>query len=342
MTQQPPAIAPPPKGERTTVAPGVHWIRLPMPFRLDHINVWALEDGEGWTLVDTGLRTEETVTAWERLAKESPLDKPLTRVIVTHMHPDHIGMAGWLTRKYGVRLWMTRGEYMACRVLMSDSHREAPPDALRFYQEAGWSASAIDGYRARFGNFGRSIYALPDSYRRIRDGDAIAIGGHDWQVVTGHGHSPEHACLYCPDLQLLISGDQVLPKISSNVSVHPPEPDENPMADWYASLDRVQQRVPDDVLVLPSHNDCFRGLHGRIAALRAGQDAALARLREALQAKPLRVVDTFEALFKRPIGEGDASQLSLATGEAVACLNYLLGRGEATRTLADGVAWYRA
>lgn len=329
----------PQKGQFVAVAPGVNWIRLPMPFRLDHINVWALEDGQGWTLVDTGLRTEETASVWERLTGAPPMDRALLRVIVTHMHPDHVGMAGWLARKYGVRLWMSRLEYLACRVLMSDTSRDAPPDALRFYQEAGWSPAAIDGYRARFGNFGKSIYALPDSYRRIQDKDRITIGRHDWEVVTGYGHSPEHSCLYCAELKLLISGDQVLPKISSNVSVHPVEPEANPMADWYGSLDSLQLRVPDDVLVLPSHNDCFRGLHARIAQLRQGQDAALERLRAALRA-PGRVVDVFEALFKRPIGESDAAQLSLATGEAIACLNYLIERGEVRREVKGGVGWY--
>jgi glyoxylase-like metal-dependent hydrolase (beta-lactamase superfamily II) len=329
----------PAAGEFTTVAPGVHWIRLAMPYRLNHINVWALEDGDGWTLVDTGLRTEETAAAWKQLLATPPLDRPLTRIIVTHMHPDHIGMAGWLSRKHAARLWISRMEYMACRVLVSDTSRDAPADAVRFFQEAAWSASAIDEYRSRFGNFGKHIHALPDSFRRIVDGERIRIGAHDWEVVAGRGHSPEHSCLYCPDLRLLISGDQVLPKISSNVSVHPIEPDADPMADWFASLDTIQQRVPDDVLVLPAHNDCFHGLHARIAQLRSGQEAAFERLRSALR-EPKRVPDTFEALFKRPILEGDGHQFSLATGEAIACLNYLMARGEVRKQVKDGVAWY--
>lgn len=333
------SIQAPHKGQLVTIAPGVHWIRLPMPYRLDHINVWALEDGEGWTLVDTGLRTEETAAIWERLTSKAPLDRPLARVIVTHMHPDHIGIAGWLARKFGVRVWISRLEYLACRVLVSDTSRDAPPDALRFYEEAGWSRSALDAYRARFGSFGKNIYALPDSYKRIQDKDTIRIGDRSWEVVTGHGHSPEHSCLYSADLKLLISGDQILPKISSNVSVHPVEPDANPMAEWYASLDRLQARVPDNVLVLPAHNDCFHGLHARIDQLRHGQDAALERLRVALR-EPKRVVDVFEALFRRPIGESDTAQLSLATGEAIACLNYLTERREALREVRDGVAWY--
>jgi glyoxylase-like metal-dependent hydrolase (beta-lactamase superfamily II) len=333
-------LALPRRGETTEVAPGVRWIRLPLPFRLNHINVWALDDGAGWTLVDTGTRTEETVSTWEDLMSRPPLDAPLTRVIVTHMHPDHVGMAGWLTRKFGVKLWISSLEYLHCRALVADSGREAPADALRFYREAGWGEAALEGYRARFGGFGKHVYALPDSYQRLSDGQKLRIGAHEWEVVAGNGHSPEHSCLYCAELKLLISGDQVLPKISSNVSVYPIEPDANPMADWLASLDRLQARVPDDVLVLPAHNDCFHGLHVRLAHLRDGQHEALDRLRELL-AEPKRVIDVFPALFRRPIAESDASQLGLATGEAIACLNYLVHRGDAVKELRDGVAWYR-
>lgn len=251
-------------------------------------------------------------------------------------------MAGWLTRKFGVRLWMTRLEYLSCRVMVSDTGREAPDDAIAFYRRAGWSEVAIETYRARFGNFGKHIHALPDSFRRLRDGDTLRIGSHAWRVIVGTGHSPEHACLYCADLGVLISGDQVLPRISSNVSVYPTEPDADPMADWLASLDKLKREVPDDVLVLPSHNECFRGLHARIDALRQGQERSLERLRHALK-EPKRAVDVFVSLFARSIAESNAPLLGMATGESVACLNYLLHHGdidcEADR---DGVAWYRS
>ncbi len=330
----------PPRGEFNEVVPGVRWIRLPLPYQLNHINVWSIDDGDGWALVDTGARTEDTVAAWEKLMAKPPFDRPVTRVLVTHMHPDHVGMSGWLTRKYGVRLWISRLEYLACRVIVSDTNREAPPDALRFYKEAGWGQMALEGYRARFGNFGKHVYALPDSYLRLQDGQRLRIGAHEWEVVSGNGHSPEHSCLYCPELKLLISGDQILPKISSNVSVHPNEPEANPMADWMNSLDKVQARVPDDVLVLPAHNDCFHGLHARIEQLRAGQHKAFDQLRETLRAEPRRVVDVFPSLFRRPIDPNDAGQLGLATGEAIACLNYLLQRGEVGKEMRDGVAFF--
>ena len=240
------------------------------------------------------------------------------------------------------RLWMTRLEYLNCRVLAADSGRQAPEDALAFYHRAGWSDGAIENYQARFGNFGKYIHALPESYRRMKDGEIIPIGQHHWRVIVGTGHSPEHACLYCEDLKLLISGDQVLPRISSNVSVHPTEPDANPMQEWLESLAKLKREVPDDVLVLPSHNECFRGLHARLDYLASAQERTLERLRKTLK-EPKRVVDVFTTLFGRSIDETDAGLLNLATGESLACLNYLLHRGAVTRAFNDaGVAIYQA
>ena len=336
-----PIEAPPAKGQRVEVAAGVHWIRMPLPYALDHINLWQLDDGPGWALVDTGTRTEEVAAAWRALLDGELAQRPLTRVFVTHMHPDHVGMAGWMTRKYGVRLWMSRQEYLHCRVMVSDSGREAPPDGTGFYRGAGWSDASLEAYRARFGNFGRHIHPLPDSYRRLRDGEEVAIGAHRWRVLMGHGHSPEHACLYCPELQLLISGDQVLPRISSNVSVYPLEPDADPRADWLASIERLRREVGDEVLVLPSHGECFRGLHARLTALERGQQRALDRLRKRL-AEPRRAIDVFGALFARAVTEDNVGLLGLATGESIACLNHLVQRGEVLADLDDqGVRWYR-
>ncbi|OYD60236.1 UNVERIFIED_ORG: glyoxylase-like metal-dependent hydrolase (beta-lactamase superfamily II) [Burkholderia sp. CF145] len=336
-----PFEAPPGPGQTIEVAPGVRWFRMPLPYALDHINLWALDDGDGWAIVDTGARTDDAILAWRELFATSD-GRPMTRVFVTHLHPDHVGLAGWLTRKFGIRLWMTRLEYLSCRVMASDSGREAPPDAIDFYRRAGWSDASIETYRARFGNFGKHIHALPDSNRRLRDGDALMIGAHEWRVVVGSGHSPEHACLYCPELRLLISGDQVLPRISSNVSVMPTEPDANPMAEWLESLAKIRREVPDDVLVLPAHGECFKGLHARIDALIASQSQAFDRLLTVLES-PRRVVDVFGALFSRPIVESESLLLGMATGESIACLNYLMLTGRAVRSVdRDGVAWYRA
>jgi glyoxylase-like metal-dependent hydrolase (beta-lactamase superfamily II) len=334
-------LSAPAAGQAREVMPGVLWIRMPMPLTLDHINLWAIDDGEGWAIVDTGLHNLHTAEVWGRLFGSALRRRPITRVIATHMHPDHVGMAGWLTRRFNCRLWMTRLEYMYCRVLAADSGREAPADAVGFLRGAGWGDAAIEGYRARFGRFGQLVHAMPDSFRRLQDGETLRIGQHDWYVVVGTGHSPEHACLWSSEHKLLISGDQVLPRISSNVSVHPMEPDSDPMSGWYDSLSKIAGCVPDDVLVLPSHNECFRGLHARLAELREGQDAALERLRAILARGQRRVVDVFPALFRRPIVDTDASLLGLATGEAQACLNYLLRRGEISLKVdATGVRWY--
>jgi len=337
-----PFDGPPEAGTAREVAPGVLWIRMPLPFALAHINLWAIQDGGRWAIVDSGIRTEDTAAAWGQLFTGALDGRGLSRVLVTHMHPDHVGMAGWLVRKFDCRMWMTRLEYLTCKVLVADTGREAPADGVRFYRQAGWNEDAIEHYRTRFGSFGKSTYALPDSYRRMHDGELIRIGGHDWRVLVGTGHSPEHACLYCPALKVLISGDQVLPRISSNVSVFPTEPDADPLGDWLGSLERIRAAVPDDVLVLPAHNEPFRGLHARLDDLAHGHDIGLERLRRTLAERPVRVVDTFGALFARRV-DADPHLLSMATGESLAHLNYLIRRGEAAMDLdAQGIAWYRA
>lgn len=328
-------------GEALEVAQGVFWIRMPMPYALNHINVWAIADGDGWTIVDTGLQTEATLAAWQQLFEGPLLRRPIKRVIATHMHPDHVGLAGWLTRKFNVRLWMTQLEYLHCRMLASDTGRKAPEEAIAFYRRVGWSPAALQIYQTRFGNFGKHISPLPESYRRIVDDEGIQIGENLWRVVVGKGHSPEHASLYCEKLRVLISGDQVLPKISSNVSVFPTEPDANPMLDWLQTLHMLKRDIPDDVLVLPAHNDCFRGLHARLDHLIASQEQALKQLSAALET-PQRAIDVFGALFGRNIDMNDGGLLSLATGESIACLNYLLHTEDIVRTLdAEGVLRYQ-
>ena len=334
-----PHAEPPLPGAAVEVAPGVLWLRLPLPFVLDHINVWALRDGDRWTVVDTGVRSRDAMAAWES-AFEGPLEGlPVRRVLVTHMHPDHVGLAGWLTSRFRCPLWMSRLEYITCRMLVADTGREAPEDGVQWYRAAGWDEAMISVYRERFGGFGKAVHHLPDSYRRLQDGQTLQIGRHDWRVVTGCGHSPEHACLWNEALGVLISGDQVLPRISSNVSVWPTEPDADPLSDWLASLAKLKREIPADALVLPSHGLPFTGLHDRLDALDRGHEKSLIRLARMLDGEPRRTVDVFPALFARTIGEG---LMGMATGEAAAHLNCLLGRGLASRTADEsGVMWWR-
>lgn len=323
------------------IVPGVLWLRMPLPLSLSHINLWAVRDARGWAIFDSGMHTQATVQAWRRLiGTDAPLGEAgPSRILVTHMHPDHVGMAGWLTGEYGCDLWMTLGEYMTCRVLVAAEGCEAPNEHVDFYQRAGWDAGALEEYRQRYGGYGKMIHPLPQQYRRLRDGQTLRIGEHEWQVITGSGHSPEHACFYCPQLKLLISGDQVLPRISSNVSVLATEPRADPLHDWLQSLEKIRRQVPDNVLVLPAHDDPFQRLHGRLDHLDRSHRRALDRLQVLLAEGPKRVVDVFSVLFARKIDDG---VLSLATGEALANLNYLVERGRVVVTVdAQGVAWYR-
>ena len=329
----------PQPGETIEVAPGIHWVRMRLPFQLNHINLWLLEDGDGWTVVDTGVRDEPTAEAWKQLFAGPMQGRSVKRVIVTHLHPDHVGMAGWLVRRFDVPLWMSRTDYLMCRNLAADTGQEAPKEAIDFYHAAGFPDDALENYRTRFGGFGKGVYRLPNSYRRIVDGEEIAIGGRVWQVVVGRGHAPEHACLWCRDANIFISGDQILPRISSNVSLFPTEPEADPLRDWLESCAHLRDLLPDDVLVLPSHNEPFRGAKLRLQELIGEHEANLEKLL-ALCSEPKRAVDCFPALFRSRITGGN---FGMATGESLAHLNCLIYRGQIRKTTdADGVDWYDA
>lgn len=330
----------PDAGSVMRLLPGVRWLRMPLPFALAHINLWLLEESAGFVIVDTGVHTDKSRDIWRSVLDGELRGGPVDRVFVTHLHPDHAGCAGWLCRSLEAELWMSREEYLLCRVLTADTGRETPPEGIRFYRAAGFPPEALDRYQQMFGMFGRFVVTLPDAYRRLKDGDRIDVGRLSWEVVVGRGHSPEHACLYCESENVLISGDQLLPTISSNVSVYPTEPAADPLADWLRSLRDMQARVPADVLVLPSHGRPFVGAHGRLEQLIDEHESALDELLVLCRSRPQRVVDVFPALFRSQVRD---SQLIMATGEAIAHLNYLRCQGLITRySDEDGVHWYRA
>jgi glyoxylase-like metal-dependent hydrolase (beta-lactamase superfamily II) len=325
-------------GELIPLADGVGWARLPVPWFLNHINVWVLEDGEGVALVDTGIDIPTSRAAWAALLAGPLAGRTVTRVIVTHFHPDHVGLAGWLSERFGVPLWMSREEWLFARMLSADVRDAPPKEAFAYWRAAGWDEDRIAAEaRNGWGRFSSLVSPVPVSFIRMRDGDSIRIGSRNWRVLIGSGHSPEHVCLVDEAGGVMIAGDQVLPRITSNVSLSVSEPEGDPLGDWLASIAKLKM-LGDDLLVLPSHGEPFRGLHARLDALDQGHRMLLEALHAHL-AEPRRSVDCFTVLFGRQIDEG---VFGLATGEAMAHLRRLEVEGRAVRDVRDGVNWYSA
>jgi len=328
----------PASGGVTQLADGVFWARMPMAGRLNHINVWLIRDDHGWTVVDTGLFREDVQRCWQNIFRQHLQGLPVTRVIATHLHSDHTGLAGWICQQFDCELWMSRSDFFMCKVMAADGPADVPEDAIRFYRRAGFTAARLERYRQRFGQFGANSSPLPAGYQRIQDGQYINIGGREWRAIIGHGHAPEHVCLYCPELKLIIAGDQILPKITPNVSVNPSEPRANPLRDFINSCGRFREVLPPDLLVLPAHESLYHGLHERLTALIDWHEVALEKLYE-LCAEPKRAVDVFPALFKSAITDGSYFP---ATGEAIAHLHCALERRMVSVTEDDeGVAWWQ-
>ncbi|MCC7081090.1 MAG: MBL fold metallo-hydrolase [Burkholderiales bacterium] len=320
------------------VAPGVHWLRMPLPFALDHINLWLLADTEGWTLVDCGLNQPATIALWEQAFVALLEGRPITRLVVTHYHSDHVGLAGWHERRWRAPLWMTEGEFLTALALYHETpghHRGAMFDLFRAH---GLDEARIEGMKIFSGAYRRLISALPHTFRRIMPDERIEIGAHSWRVLIGHGHAPEHALLHCESLGVLIAGDMVLPKISTNISVRPVEPDGNPLAQFLRSLERFAA-LPHDTLVLPSHGLPFRGLHARIAQLQQHHAERLGELKGACDA-PRCARDLVPVLFRRTLND---HAWYFAMGECIAHLNYLMhARALIRERGADGVLRFRA
>jgi glyoxylase-like metal-dependent hydrolase (beta-lactamase superfamily II) len=335
----------PPIGEALEIASGVKWIRMPLPFALDHINLWLIKDcfegQQGWTLVDCGVANQDTQDAWERVFLSALEGMPIVRVIVTHMHPDHIGLAAWLTERWHAPLWMTMTDYVLAKWLVSPSGSDLGSQAGgggaadHFSRHGLNDAADLEKIRARSSYYSQMVPSVPAQFRRIMDGERLSIGSRSWEVVVGHGHAPEHASLWCEDLEIFISGDMVLPRISTNVSVFDSEPDANPLALYLNSLDQLSH-FPQLALVLPSHGKPFRGIHERIDALKRHHEARLADAIEACKAKPHSARELIPVLFRREL---DLHQLTFAMGEAIAHLNYLWLGGYLSRELCSDEVW---
>jgi glyoxylase-like metal-dependent hydrolase (beta-lactamase superfamily II) len=326
----------PAPGAVAEIAPGVHWLRMPLPFRLNHINLWLLEDGDGWTIVDTGIFDDRTVELWEGVFAGLLAGRPVNRVICTHFHPDHAGMAGWLCERFGVRLWMTQAEWLSARSLSTDTDPDVLDHQAEFLRAAGCSDQLVADTRQGGLRYPRLVSPVPRSYRRMRDGMAFEVGGREWRVVVGTGHAPEHACLYCESLSLMIAGDQVLPRITPIVAVQAFEPEANPLADFLMSVGKLRN-LPADTYVLPSHDRPFAGLHARLDYLHAHHVERLEEFQKFCDT-PRTAAELAALAFPRAM---DGQNITFALGETLAHLNFLVIGGQMGRTTRpDGIHLY--
>lgn len=326
--------APPAHGDAVSVADGVHWLRMPLPVALDHINLWLLEDEGGWTIVDAGVATDATRAAWEQVFARHLGGKPVVRVLCTHMHPDHIGLARWLCERFAAPLWITTGEYLSARVIQAGLPGVDTAAQIAHYVRHGVSTEQLAAISERGNFYQRMVPGVPGAYRRIADGERIRVGAHDWRVLVGTGHSPEHASLVCEALNIAISGDMLLPKISTNVSVWAIEPEANPLA-WFLESIAHYRHLHAETRVLPSHGMPFVGAHARVDQLVEHHDARLAEVLDACRAAPRSAAEIVPVLFRRAL---DIHQTTFALGEALAHLHYLWAAGSLVRAIdAQGV-----
>lgn len=326
----------PEPGTAMALAPGVRWIRMPLPYALNHINLWLLEDGDGrWCAVDTGMDMGDVKLHWKTLISAYPL----SRQIVTHYHPDHLGLSAWLQEYTGAPLTMTQAEYLTAQAFANEIGNYSPTATGELFRRHGLGAERLQALAERGNAYRRAVPQIPASYTVLRDDDSVRIGAHDWRVIVGHGHCPEHAALYCEALGVLIGGDMMLPSISTNVAVFAPNPDEDSLSDFLASI-RKFSALPADTLALPSHGRPFRGIHTRVAALEKHHADRCADLIAACRQQAHTAASLLPVLFQRDIT--DPHQTFFAMSEAIAHLNFLEQRGELKREADGDVFRYRA
>jgi glyoxylase-like metal-dependent hydrolase (beta-lactamase superfamily II) len=330
-----PFDTPPPQGEATEVAEGILWFRMPLPMALDHVNIYALADDDGWTLVDTGMDSKKSRAIWQTLLDGPLAGRPVARVILTHHHPDHVGLVGWFQNR-GAELLTTRTAWLYARMLTLDEQPYPSAEALQFYTRAGAPAAMVaQKAKERPFNFADMVAPMPQGFTRLQEGDLLTLAGRSWRVRLGQGHAPDHATLWSETDAIVLGGDQLLPGISANIGVYPTEPEADPLGEWLASTEGFKPYARDDQLILPGHKLPFTGLPFRLTQMAENHHSALARLIDHL-VEPQRAADCFLPLFKRQIGE---PEYGMALVEAVAHLNYLLRRGQVLRSLGPDGAW---
>lgn len=331
-----PFDTPPEQGAAIEVATGVLWMRLPLPMKLDHVNVYALDDGDGWTIIDTGFASNKSRGIWRSLMDGPLAGKPVTRVVVTHHHPDHVGLAGWFQSEFGAELVTTRTAWLFARMLTLDVQETPVAETLAFWRSAGMDAEIFAQRAAeRPFNFADIVAPMPLGFTRIQQGQTITMGGRTWDIHMGNGHAPEHATFWSRDDHLVISGDQILSSISPNVGVYATEPMADPIGEWLEACKRLRPLAREDQLVLGGHKLPFTGLPTRMRQLIDNHHGALARLLNHIDT-PKSAAECFAPLFKRRIGAGE---YGLALVESVAHLSHLYQTGAATRQRREDGAW---
>ena len=317
--------APPAEGEAIELAPDVLWMRLPLPLKLDHVNIYALADDDGWTLIDTGFDTRRSRAIWQKLLAGPLGGRPVTRVIATHHHGDHIGLAGWF-QSMGASLATSRTAWLMARMSLLDVQERPTPEAIAFYRRAGMSPQMLDERASeRPFNMADICHPLPPGYQRLTEGMTLSFGRRDWIVRMGAGHAPEHVTLWSQTDDLVIGGDQLLASISPNLGVYPNEPAADTVGDWLESCERLAGFATPDQLVLPGHKLPYRGLPFRLNQLIVNQRSALVRLQAALVQQPRTIVDCFDTLYRRTIGQ---AEFGLALAEAIGHINNLAEAGQ--------------
>ena len=318
-----PFASPPPFEEAIPIAPGLKWLRVFLPISLDHINVWLMEDETGWTAVDTGFGNEKTQATWEKTFGGVMQGRPLSRLIITHYHPDHMGLAKWLCERFDLTVETSFSEWTVGQFFGSCWSESDEENALRYYRQAGVDGDLLDVSLARHRAYRQEVMGVPARFRRLGKNQKVKAGGMDWRVIIGQGHSPEMVCLASESSKILISGDQVLPAMNSSIIMAPFEPEANPLAAYLESL-KDFQTLADDTLVLPSHGMPFYGLHERIENLISHHQTRLDRTLGAVS-HPASPAEVLDIVFRRKM---DTRQLFFALVETLAHLNYLVALGE--------------